>query len=349
MTERDSMEYSYAVFIGRFQPVHKAHLQVVRQALGEAKELIMVLGSAKSARTIKNPFTYEERVEMITSCLTPEEQLRVHFIPARDYHYNDNHWLAEVQGRIKAITKGDESICLVGKYKDASSFYIKFFPQWDFIPAESEDMDATDIRQLLFLMDTSHGTDMEKIKSMTPASVIVWLENNFLCTKTHVNLQEEYAFIQAYKNKWSNVPFPVTFNTCDAVVVCSGHVLVVKRKFNPGKGLYALPGGFLKQTETLEAGAIRELKEETGIKVHAPVLKSNIVESKTFDHPGRSLRGRTITTAFYIKLPDGELPEVKGSDDAEIAVWLPLMDVLGMEKEFFDDHSHIIRYFLNRS
>jgi bifunctional NMN adenylyltransferase/nudix hydrolase len=123
----------------------------------------------------------------------------------------------------------------------------------------------------------------------------------------------------------------------------------VKRKFNPGKGLYALPGGFLKQTETLEAGAIRELKEETGIKVHAPILKGHIIESKTFDHPGRSLRGRTITTAFYIKLPDGELPEVKGSDDAEVATWLPLMDVLGMEKEFFDDHSHIIRYFLNRS
>jgi bifunctional NMN adenylyltransferase/nudix hydrolase len=343
------MEYNYAVFIGRFQPIHKAHLQVIRQALGEAKELIMVLGSATSARTIKNPFTYEERVEMIKSCLTPEEQPRVHFIPARDYHYNDNHWLAEVQGRIRNITKGDESVCLVGKYKDSSSFYIKFFPQWDFIPAKSEDMDATLIRFCMFAENPYGHGNIPRVKIMSPEPVGEWIAHTFMQTQTWKDLCEEYAFIEKYKKQWANVPFPVTFNTCDAVVVCSGHVLVVKRKFNPGKGLYALPGGFLKQSETLEAGAIRELKEETGIKVHAPVLKSHIVESKTFDHPGRSLRGRTITTAFYIKLPDGELPEVKGSDDAEVAIWLPLMDALGMEKEFFDDHSHIIRYFLNRS
>lgn len=339
------MEYNYAVFIGRFQPIHKAHLQVIKQALAEAKELIMVLGSAKSARSIKNPFTYEERVEMIKAALTPEELPKVHFVPARDYHYNDNHWLAEVQQRINAITHGDQNVCLVGKYKDASSWYLKLFSQWDFVPAESGDMDATNARNILL----DKNKNWADVATMLPIGTFDYIVDHFIKSEAHINLIEEFAFILAYKDKWANVPFPVTFNTCDAVVVCSGHVLVVKRKFNPGKGLYALPGGFLKQTETLEAGALRELKEETGIKVHAPVLKSHIVESRVFDHPGRSLRGRTITTAFYIKLPDGELPEVKGSDDAEVAVWLPLMDVMAMEREFFDDHSHIIRYFINRS
>ena len=67
--------------------------------------------------------------------------------------------------------------------------------------------------------------------------------------------------------------------TVDAVVVQSGHILLVKRGDMPGKGLWALPGGFLNQEETMLDGAIRELKEETKIKVPVPVLKGSIKES----------------------------------------------------------------------
>jgi bifunctional NMN adenylyltransferase/nudix hydrolase len=79
--------------------------------------------------------------------------------------------------------------------------------------------------------------------------------------------------IEKYKESWKAAPFPPTFVTVDAVVVQSGHVLLVKRKAMPGAGLWALPGGFLNQEETLLDGAIRELKEETKIKVPVPVLK----------------------------------------------------------------------------
>jgi ADP-ribose pyrophosphatase YjhB (NUDIX family) len=101
----------------------------------------------------------------------------------------------------------------------------------------------------------------------------------------------------------------------------------VKRGDMPGKGLWALPGGFLNQEETMLDGAIRELKEETKIKVPVPVLKGSIKESKTFDAPNRSSRGRTITQAFFIDLGVGELPKVKGSDDAEKAFWVPFNKV----------------------
>lgn len=343
------MEYNYCVFIGRFQPCHKSHLQVIKQGLEEAKHLIIVIGSARAARNTKNPWTYEERVSMISTCLSEEEKTRVTFIPARDYHYSDSHWVTEVQQRVNTLTNGDQSVCLIGTYKDSSSYYVKLFPQWDFIPAKTNiSMNATDIRHHLFMYSVLVDEN-EQGQQLLDERVKQWLlSHKGSNSELYSSLEDEYRHIQDYKKSWQNVPFPVTFVTVDAVVIQSGHVLVVKRKFNPGKGQYALPGGFLKQSERLEDGAIRELKEETGIKVHAPVLKSHVVDSKVFDYPGRSLRGRTITNAFCIKLPDGELPDVRGSDDAEKAIWLPLMDVLSMEDKFFEDHAHIIRYFMNR-
>jgi bifunctional NMN adenylyltransferase/nudix hydrolase len=133
--------------------------------------------------------------------------------------------------------------------------------------------------------------------------------------------------------------------TVDAVVEQSGHILVVKRRAEPGKGLWALPGGHLEEFETLNDGVIRELREETKIKVPDPVLRGSIHNTRMFDDPYRSNIGRVITYAAHIKLAgDTKLPKVKGADDAEKAVWLPI----GMIKEdmFFDDHFHIINYFL---
>ena len=129
----------------------------------------------------------------------------------------------------------------------------------------------------------------------------------------------------------------------------SGHVLVIRRGFQPGKGLLALPGGFLQPDLTLEENAVRELKEETQIKVPVPVLKGSIKAKKEFDHPTRSNRGRTVTFAYYFeldsKLKNG-LPKVKGGDDAKKAFWLPLSALGEKEDEFFEDHLSIIRHFL---
>ena len=152
--------------------------------------------------------------------------------------------------------------------------------------------------------------------------------------------------VKKYKEAWKAAPFPPTFMTVDAVVVQSGHILLVKRGDMPGKGLWALPGGFLNQGETMLDGAIRELKEETKIKIPVPVLKGSIKDSKTFDAPNRSQRGRTITQAFYIDLGFAEeLPKVKGSDDAEKAFWVPFNQV--KQELMFEDHWHIIDHFVN--
>ena len=148
---------------------------------------------------------------------------------------------------------------------------------------------------------------------------------------------------------WAMAPYPVTFVTTDILVVKNGHVLVIRRKFNPGKGLLALPGGFINQNESIIDSAFRELKEETKIMMPKHELMKYIVDQRVFDHPDRSLRGRTITHAFCVKLPDGgQLPQVRGSDDAERAMWIPIADLYIRESEFYEDHSHIISFFASK-
>ena len=89
---------------------------------------------------------------------------------------------------------------------------------------------------------------------------------------------------------------------------------------------------------------IRELREETGIKVPAPVLLGSIKDSRVFDAINRSARGRTITHAFKILLPDGPLPKIKGMDDAVKAEWIPISEI--DSNVCFEDHFEIINHFL---
>ncbi len=353
-------DYKYAVFIGRFQPLHNAHVEVIKYGLSIADEVIVVAGSVGAAPDIKNPFSFEERKRMIAGCLPKEEAARIHVIGVRDYFYSENTWISDIQAKTDQFIKEGDSVALLGSYKDGSSYYLKCFPQWDFHPLQTAiQMDATTVREILFKDQVAVGwTDtgvavmaapqVPLVKKMVPESTMKELVE-FAKTERYANLCDEYRHIKKYKEQWAAAPYAPTFVTTDAVVVCSGHVLVVKRKFNPGKGLWALPGGFVKQNETLQDGALREMKEETGIRVDKVILASCIQDNKVFDYPARSLRGRTITHAYYIKLKDGKLPEVRASDDAAEAKWLPIMDVVKLEGKFFEDHAHIIQHFLTRS
>lgn len=341
------MKYDALVFIGRFQPFHFGHKAIVDAALEQAKEVIVVVGSSFAARNIRNPFTFEERKAMIKA-VYPQDSVKV--VPVCDYPYDDNKWVAAVQSIVygaMSFTPDPVRIGLIGHEKDGTSFYLKIFPTWDSVGVANVDgINATTIRQVMFGGDR----DIDYIDSNMPLAARAKM-NEIILSASKIGewydvLCQEYAMIKRYKESWKSAPFPPTFVTVDAVVVQSGHVLLVKRGAMPGKGLWALPGGFLDQGETLLDGAIRELKEETKIKVPVPVLKGSIKDSKTFDHPNRSSRGRTITTAFYIDLGfDDKLPKVTGADDAEKARWVPFNRV--DRTQMFEDHFAILDNFIN--
>ena len=159
-------------------------------------------------------------------------------------------------------------------------------------------------------------------------------------------LKSYFDAVRLSKEQWKGAPYAPVFHTVDSVVIKSGHVLCVRRGKAYGGGQIALPGGFLEQNEFIRTGALRELKEETAISLEKSVLDAAIKDEHVFDHPDRSERGRTITSAFFLDLGMGPLPKVKGSDDADKAWWMPLGEFYSREEEFFEDHYHIIDYFV---
>jgi bifunctional NMN adenylyltransferase/nudix hydrolase len=343
-------KYEFGIVIGRFQPFHLAHQQLIEHALNLAEKVIVILGSARSASDVKNPFTPAMREEIIRACF-PQVEKRLVFRSVRDYPYNDHVWTAEVQNVVNEITEDEKEnpkISIIGFFKDRSSYYLNLFPQWNFEEFYSADkkllnLNASNIREKYFAGD-------EDWRESVPATVEKYLEV-FRQTQDFPKLQKEFEYLQKYRadTRFVRAAFEPVFVTTDAVVVQSGHVLVVRRGHQPGKGLLALPGGFLQKNLTLEDNAIKELKEETQIKVPAQVLRGSIKSSRVFDYPERSQRGRTVTFAYFIELEsnlkDG-LPRVKGGDDAAKAFWLPLSALGEKEEEFFEDHLHIVKHFL---
>lgn len=334
--------FEFCIFIGRFAPFHLAHYSLLKEALNQAETVLVVLGSHNKARDIRNPWSSAERMAMIKAALTEEELLRIKFIPMRDHLYSDNSWISTLQNLVSEATNDSESIAIIGHEHDKSSYYLKLFPQWQLLSMKNNDQcpHATYIRSLYFTYDIEY-------KKYLHSQTTEYLEN-FKSTDKFKQLKEEFDFLREYTLKWEGSPFVPIFHTVDCIVIKSGHVLLVRRKGKLGKGLLALPGGFLNADERIKDGALRELKEETAIKVSKEELDMSIVDQKVFDHPLRSTRGRTLTTAFLINLKSGALPKVKGSDDADKAFWLPLNEIMQREEEFFEDHFHIISYFCNR-
>ena len=335
-------KYDTLVLIGRFQPLHNAHLEIIKRCTALTDQLVVIAGSAKQPRTYKNPFTFDERARMIKAA-TQGLSLRIYTEPNIDTIYNDQAWAVRVQGIVsKYRCIGNGPVGIIGHKKDESSFYLDMFPQWNFENVEQiEPLGATDIRDLYFKWDFNSNF----IKNVVPETTYDFLME-FRRTEEFAQIIREREFVANYKKQYASLPYPPIFSTADSVVIQSGHVLMIKRRAEPGKGLWALPGGYVNANtdRSVEDAAIRELREETGIKVPAPVFRGNIKRSRVFDAIDRSPRGRIITHAFHIELPDGELPKVKGSDDADKARWVPIAEV--KSEETFEDHFEIISHFL---
>lgn len=354
-------EFDLLVFIGRFQPFHMEHRRVIEQALEKSENVLVLIGSAGKARSIRNPFTYEERARFVVESFPFNDgtQNRIITRPLYDKMYNDTAWVEQIQTIATEVsldianpdgfrTNGlvDIKVGLVGAAKDHTSYYLKLFPRWGSIDVSlAHAMDATAIREM-YLDGVAQRYMVEG--SLVPHNVASFMYDQFIDQAEYLQLKRELQHVRDYKKAWKAAPYPVKHITCDAVVEQSGHVLVVKRRSEPGKGLWALPGGHLNEYERLEDGILRELREETKIKVPDAVLRGSIVQKQMFDDPHRSMIGRVITQAAHIKLADATtLPHVKGSDDAEKAVWLPISEL--REDMFFDDHFHIINYMLKLS
>jgi bifunctional NMN adenylyltransferase/nudix hydrolase len=345
--------YDFAVLIGRFQPFHAGHLQVMLNALTFAEKLIILVGSSNLGRDTRNPFTCDERKTVIArqlaKTLGPEPDrpnfpgwYSIHALP--DFVYDLQSWIATVQHTVKIATGSAirPRIALTGHKRDATSFYLDHFPQWDYVPAEETlKIDATALRKKFF--EGSVDFTDPWWGEVAPPETIEFLQK-FRDKPDYVNLIEERRHELLYREQWGAKE---PHNCADAVVIQSGHVLLVERGKYPGKGKKALPGGHLNPDETLFECSVRETREETcifGVEGFSEISEAEFrrayVGREVFDEVNRSRVGRVLTMAHVFHLPPGRLPKVKGADDAAKAFWQPVSDV--RQDEMHDDHGFII-------
>ena len=142
-------------------------------------------------------------------------------------------------------------------------------------------------------------------------------------------------FKMAYTYKY---PRPAV--TADSIVITRGDepkVLLIQRGDEPFKGGWAFPGGFMNMDETTEQCAIRELEEETGLRV------LNIQQIGAYSKVDRDPRGRTVTVA-YLAIVDAPVA-VKGQDDAAMAKWWPLSDLPHLAFDHYDIMQDAIKVY----
>ena len=128
--------------------------------------------------------------------------------------------------------------------------------------------------------------------------------------------------------------------TADCIVMTNESlpkVLLIQRGADPFKGAWAFPGGFMNMDETTEQCAIRELEEETGMKV------ATVHQIGAYSKVDRDPRGRTITVA-YLAIIDSPM-EVKGQDDAAKADWFPITDLPHLAFDHYDIMTDAVRLF----
>ena len=120
----------------------------------------------------------------------------------------------------------------------------------------------------------------------------------------------------------------------DAIIIKNNRIVLIKRKYNPYKNYYAFPGGHLNINETFEEACVREVREETSLKVRIRRLVN--VYSSPKRYPGCN----TISACYECAALSGYL---KGGDDAAEAHWVSLSK---LPKKMAFDHAQMIKDYI---
>lgn len=327
-----------ALIIGRFQPLHNGHLALIAEARKQADQTLVLIGSSKQLPDFKNPFSYEERLGLLTQCLPRGEDLSVYGLP--DQH-DDDEWIQEVVARVNQLEEDPTEVAVFCGQKD-EEFYRKSF----LYPVINVDKEiccsATAVRTAWY--DNTLWTVEEFIPEVTKK----FLENH----KDHDRLSVEYSTTtESAQQKKEGHPFgnPVEVVSF-AVIVKDTKVLLGKRGGPRGDGQWGLPGGFIHHDENTLDGCLRETHEEMGFNLKELIV-SNCAQcfaqsvEENLDNLGT--RNIGINYLFVIK-PEHEL-EVK-VDQVETTdyKWVPLKEILEDSFLLFYNHNLVVKRLISK-
>lgn len=385
------------LLVGKFKVPHYLHLAIIDKALSNNDKVILIIGSVNRSRGSQNPFLFAERSKMIRLCLTSAQNARLHIVPLVDQYYDNDAWIASVKAIVQNAltaftweTPGSTQTRVTlyfGGDKGYLDFYRKSFPDYshDEYPRTPISKDVNSVSDILNLMfNTGLSTEVMDERLMAALPLPVFREvKSYMYSPAYEEHCAENKFIETYKRQFqrpdietietllstsgageviddlkSRKWYPPYFLTVDAVCFYNDRVLLINRKHLPGKGLLALPGGFVGQDETLLEACVRELKEETGF--HFSQTTESAVPSAKFlvgnfvaDMPNRSQRGRTVSHVFVFKIERRSeenidyilsAMNIQAGDDAERANWYSIADLKDPKhyENMFEDHHDII-------
>lgn len=267
------------MFIGRFQPFHLGHLSVI-QEMDKAKdleELVLGIGTAQIGNTAYNPFTAEEREDMIRRSVKLKKPY--HIVKINDI--NDYpRWVSHVKSLSPEFNVVYAGNTIVKQLFEEKGYEVRNVDI-------NYKISATEIRQLMI----GNGNWIDYVPEGTRDFIVEidGVRRLREISGKHMNPAVTVDVIIDYKEEG---------------------IVLIKRKNEPFKDFWALPGGFLDVgQEAVETAAAREAKEETSLDIRVEDLNLFGVYSK----PGRDPRGPTVSVVYSAKVDKGDL---KGNDDA---------------------------------
>lgn len=349
------------VVIGRFQPVHVRHLTdlLLRAIQNKDDEVLILVGSSNRSRTPKNPFLYNERVQMIKAAIEdlkyelsmesglPIEFANTNFMPLNDYIYSDDQWkenliqkVSYYKGALEAYKNCEYKVRLFGNEKDSSSYYLKMFSEWEYHPGTITDrkFGATNIREAIYNNASWEEyllpSTVQFIEKWLSSPEGAWVINEVEFLKKNKATREKIKEVSGYE--------PV-YLTVDAICFHRERVLMIERPHNPGKGLLSLPGGYVHADKTPISSCISRVREETKLKIQPEWATSE----KVYAHPNRSTNGRICTIGFVFSVPErtDQNPiehsfSVNNLEDN--AKWLSFSEIEENRENIFEDHYDIV-------
>ena len=355
------MKTKTAVILGNFAPLHNDHIKLFEYCKHNFDNVLVLIPGYNKRNTLKNPFDFGIKQKWIQS-INSQMNVQMSVIPINDYMYNDVKWIIQIKTITELLYKGSSEFTFLHTNPSKTDKYKKLFSSipnvlnWKVSLFNCEkNIISSDIRKSIFEIYNKSATisqsDIVEQNIINKVPKIVCEDiKNYINSDNFCNLMEEKLYFENEDKKFKNYPYKDTlkFNCSDAVVVCNNHILLIQRKNNPGKNVWALPGGFVNRDETYKQAAIRELYEETHIQILKSRLEEYYVDNFILDNPKRNIGIPKISNAFYFQIPfENGLPNVNPLDDALNVKWIPLSKISSMK--LFDDHSDIIDYFLSKS
>lgn len=280
------------LYIGRFQPWHKGHQFVLYEMhkAADLEEIIIGVGSKQYSRTQNNPYTFDERVELIERNI--KDKRKHHIIGIKDLHDN-SRWAENIitnLPKFDVIYSGNQ---IVKDVFGERGIEVR-------TPAYTG-INATDVRkQMITGGDWDHLVTKETkdwIKENNADQLIKDIYCKYLRPAATMDMIIDYT---PEKTKEENK-------------TAGSGIVLIRRGEPPYLGMWALPGGHLEYgIETMKQAAVRETKEETNLDVdiHGVQLFNE------YSRPGRDPRQHTVTLVYVTDVKGGELKA--GSDAKEI-------------------------------